>query len=1171
MRFRLASSFAVMSLLIMAWAGAAFAQPTRAITGVVISAEGSGVAGATVQVKGTPTATATSAVDGSVSIPRAPITALVLEVRAEGFAPVDLQVAAGRTAMVFATSLVKVVPPPPPPTRSVSGLVRDSASGKAIAGAVVKVQGTELGTQTDVDGYFSLAGVAVADVVLEISAPEYGTAAVTMAAQDSTSKVALVTTAPPAPVAPQVRAVRGKLTDSNGEPVIGAVVTVVGSSQSALSDENGAFVLDGLPLTEVTLQVAADSYQEKNVLVLPTVADVTAVLQEVVTGEQIFVEGRAPAILKSHPASSSSVVKAQELTRVTAQTMEGALAGKIAGSNIQSNSGAPGGGAQIRLRGISTINGQSSPLYIVDGVIVSNDAIASGVNAVTQAAVGGNALVQDNPVNRVADLNVNDIESVEVLKGASAAALYGSKAANGVIIITTKRGKPGKPRVSLVVRAGLPRVSNKLGSRTFKSADEVADVLGPEAAELFSTRTYDHEDEITQSKLATEVVADISGGSDSTTYAASLLARQEPGIIVGSFYDKQSARLALSYDLGKRARINLTSNVVHSRADRSLTNNDNTSTSLYMALAGTPNFIKLTPTNGEYPDNPLSKSNPVETVHLFKNEEEVWRYIGGLDTTINVHNSKEHAVSLQGVLGIDAFQQEQDVFSPPGLQFEEGTPSRPGPLGRSLQGATSSLNTNLSLSGSWRHTPASSKFRTALTAGVNYDVSNRDTVLLTGTTQTAGQEPVDSSVSVVAQETEILTKDLGIFTQGEIALLEDKLVLLIGGTAERSSLNGDSEKLHFYPKLHAQYALTELVAKHFDSLVVRGAFGQSGNRPNFGQPYTPLATNAISGIGTVTLLGVLGDPNIEPERQTEFELGTDLVLKDQRAVVELSLYQRTISNMLLNKTLATSTGFATQFINGGSFHNRGVEASVQVRPLSGPLEWISRATLTLNRTKVLELPDGQAFNDVSTGFGAGLGVIRIQEEQSLTQIVSNVDDDPDLEKIGDVEPDFRIGFSNNFTYKNLGLSTLIDWQQGSDIINLTRLLYDSRGLSPDYCEPRCTGFGEETTRDATGAGEKRLETFSELHDVRPYIEDATFVKLREVSLYYDLPANLLARFGHVSSFRVSLSGRNLLTLTNYSGIDPEVSNFGNQALGRNFDVAPYPPSRSYWLSAEASF
>lgn len=1167
MQVRLASSFAVMSLLIMAWAGAAFAQPTRAITGVVVSSEGAAVANATVQARGTPTATGLSAADGSVSLPRAPVGEFVLEVRAEGYAPLDLQMKAGRTPAVFAATLVKILPPPPPPTRSVSGLVRDSVSGKPVAGAVVKVQGTELSAQTDADGYFSLAGVALADVVMEIGAADYGTAAVTLAAQDVTVKVGLVTLAPPAPEAPQTRAVRGKLTDANGEPVIGAVITVVGSSLSALSDENGAFQLDGLPLTEVTLQVAAESYQEKNVLVLPTVADVTAVLQETVAGEQIFVEGRAPAILKSHSASSSSVVKAQDLTRVTAQTMESALAGKIAGSNIQSNSGAPGGGAQIRLRGISTINGQSSPLYIVDGIIVSNSAISSGVNAITAAAAGGNASVQDNPVNRIADLNVNDIENVEVLKGASAAALYGSKAANGVIIITTKRGKPGKPRVSLVVRAGLPQVSNKLGSRTFKNADEVADVLGQEAAELFSTKTYDHEDAITQSKLATEVVADLSGGSDSTTYAASLLARQEPGIIIGSFYDKQSARLALSYDLGKRARINLTSNVVHSRSDRSLTNNDNTSTSLYVALAGTPNFIKLAPTGGVYPDNPLSKSNPVETVNLFKNEEEVWRYIGGLDTTINVLTSKQNAVSVQGVLGIDAFQQEQDVFAPPGLQFEEGAET----FGRSLQGATSSLNTNLSLSGSWRHTPASRKFRTALTAGVNYDVSDRSTVLLTGTTQTAGQEPVDSSVSVVAQETLVLTKDLGFFTQGEIALLDDKLVLLAGGTAERSSLNGDSERIHFYPKLHAQYALTDLVAKHFDSLVVRGAFGQSGNRPNFGQPFTPLATNAISGIGTVTVIGVVGDPDIEPERQSEFELGTDLVLKDQRAVVELSLYQRTISNMLLNKPLATSTGFATQFINGGSFRNRGVEASVQVRPLSGPLEWISRATLTLNRTEVLDLPEDRAFNDVSTGFGAGLGVIRIQKGESLTQIVSNIDGDPELEKIGDVEPDFRIGFSNNFTYKNLGLSTLIDWQQGSDIINLTRFLYDGSGLSPDYCDPRCTGFGDAATRDATGAGEKRVETFSELRDIRPYIEDATFVKLREVSLFYDLPANLLAKLGRVSSLRVSLSGRNLLTFTNYSGIDPEVSNFGNQALGRNFDVAPYPPSRSYWLSAEASF
>jgi hypothetical protein len=307
-------------------------------------------------VKDVAVATATTAADGTVTVAKVPVTATVLEIRAEGYAPVDVQIKAGRTATVFAATLVKQLPPPPPPTRQITGLVRDSASGKVLAGATVKVQGTELVAQSDADGYFALSGVAAADVVLEVSAADFGTAAVAVPAQEGTAKVSLTSTAPAPVEAPKTRALRGKLTDENNEPVIGAVVKVVGTEQAAFTDENGNFQIEGLPLAEVILEATAESYETNRIIALPSVAEVTAILKASTSGEVVFIEGRAPAILKSNAASSASVVKAQDLTRVTAQTMESAMTGKVAGANFQTNSGAPGGGQQARFRGISTIN-----------------------------------------------------------------------------------------------------------------------------------------------------------------------------------------------------------------------------------------------------------------------------------------------------------------------------------------------------------------------------------------------------------------------------------------------------------------------------------------------------------------------------------------------------------------------------------------------------------------------------------------------------------------------------------------------------------------------------------------------------------------------------------------------------------------------------------------------
>jgi hypothetical protein len=338
---------------------------------------------------------------------------------------------------------------------------------------------------------------------------------------------------------------------------------------------------------------------------------------------------------------------------------------------------------------------------------------------------------------------------------------------------------------------------------------------------------------------------------------------------------------------------------------------------------------------------------------------------------------------------------------------------------------------------------------------------------------------------------------------------------------------------------------------------VRAAIGEAGNRPNYGQKFTPEnATTNIGGNAGITITGltgaIAGDPNIKPERQLEIEGGVDLVLKDQRAVLELTGYQRRISDLLLQRTLAPSTGFTGEFFNGGELRNTGVEASLQVIPVAKPLEWISRVIFTLNRSDIASLPV-PTFDVTTVGFGAGLGAFRIEQGQSATQIVGTIDGNGTIAKLGDGEPDFRVGWSNNFKYKNYGLTSLIDWQQGSNIINLTRLLYDGSQNSVDY----------------VAAGADRFKTFAS-GDIRPYIEDASFVKLREVSLYWQVPADWAHQL-MLQAARVSLSGRNLITLSHYSGLDPEVSNFGNQAIGRNYDVAPFPPSRSFWLSVDAGF
>src|SRR5262249_14589074 len=262
---------------------------------------------------------------------------------------------------------------------------------------------------------------------------------------------------------------------------------------------------------------------------------------------------RAPVIVRTNLVNGASTVKGDDVNRVTADTVEDALQGKLAGANIQANSGAPGGGLQLRLRGVSTINATNDVLYVVDGVIVSNVGIPNGMAQVTLSQAGSNpSNNQDNPANRIADLNPNDIESIEVLKGASASALYGSKAANGLGIITTKRGRRGTVTASITQRVGFSRVANELGLRVFANADEAASAFGA-AARPFCTPTcpnFNHEDELFgRTAFGEETAASLSGGSPTTHYFGSFLIRHDNAILANTGYDKQTGRASVQQQL----------------------------------------------------------------------------------------------------------------------------------------------------------------------------------------------------------------------------------------------------------------------------------------------------------------------------------------------------------------------------------------------------------------------------------------------------------------------------------------------------------------------------------------------------------------------------------------------------------------------------------------------
>ena len=966
-----------------------------------------------------------------------------------------------------------------------------------------------------------------------------------------------------AAAAQQQRVVTGTVADSlSGETLEGARVSVRGTALGTFTGADGRFTLRAVPTGPMTLTIRMIGYRAADV---PLSGDANAVsvrlTRDLLQLEEVVVSGQATAVERRNLANAIAKVSGQEVNEVSSQSVEHALQGKVAGAVISTNSGAPGGGVQVRLRGITSINAQSEPLYVVDGVVVSNVAIPSNQNAVTAAASGSNpALTQDAQVNRIADLPPSDIESVEILKGASASAIYGSRASNGVVIITTKRGQSGAPRVNLMQRFGMYSLSNTLGARTYDDMAEAVAVWGPPAANFFQQgRAFDHEDQLAgRNDLSSETVADVSGGGENTRYFVSGVWKNDEGIIANTGFERQSLRANLDQRFSDRVSLNVSTNVIRTLASRGLTNNDNLSVSFYMVLPFTPPFVDLRRNpDGTFPENPFAASNPIQTATLMKNDEEVWRYIASSRLQVDLLQSTEHSLRFIGSGGADYFSQKNELFFPPELQFEPDD----GEPGTALLSKSDNLSYNVGANVVHTFSPASGIFSATTSIGANYADRDLDIARTVARNIVGGLEIINAGTSIQVLEQRQRVKDQSLFAQEEVLLFDERMLVTAGVNADRSSVNADDTKWFFYPKASASYRF-ESPTPFVNELKLRAAYGESGNQPLYGQKFTPLeATQNITGLPALVTEGTVGSTTLKPERQREFEFGLDAAFWQSRATLEGTVFQKNITDLLLQRTLAPSSGFTDEIFNGGELRTRGVEVGAAVVPVqTRDLQWLVRTTFFKTKSKIMELPV-PTFR--AGGFGTALGAYQIEKGKSPTQIVGNdfVDGQRVVRAIGDGTPDFNLSFSTDVNYRRFRIFGLMDWQKGGDLINLTKFLYDLGQNTADFDRP-ITVDGTPTT-----VGANRLAQFNNRTEV--YVESGSFVKLREVTVSYELSPAMLARlWSGVRSARLSLSGRNLVTWTDYTGLDPEVSNFGNQNISRNIDVAPFPPSRSFWLGLE---
>jgi len=981
-------------------------------------------------------------------------------------------------------------------------------------------------------------------------------------------------------------AVSGTVSDAQtGEPLVGTSVFVKGTFVGTTTDVRGGYSLEAAEGD--VLVVAYIGYKTQEITVSGD--EMNIVLEtDVLRQDEVIVTGLATTVKRRNAANAVAVVTGDELVAAPTQTLDGALSGKFAGVNIRRNTGAPGGGINVNLRGSSTLTGGTQPLYVIDGVILNNDANQSGIDVITEATGAGSSRPQGQPTNRIGDINPNDIASIEVLKGASAAAMYGAKASNGVIIISTKKGRGGNTKFAYSVRRGTSELLNKMGHRKFETYQEAEDQYDADLAELgndangnWANNDFDYEEIIYgETGELWEHTFSAVGGNEKTHFYIGGQYMDEGGIIKNTGYEKISGRVNIDHYFSEKAKVSIATNLIRSSSDRGVTGNDNTNMTLGFSIGNSPSFIDIRQnSDGSFPAHPMNPSNPLETVEYFVNNELTHRALTSLHFDYSIFQQSSQSLKFLAVAGADFYNQENKVFSPPFMQIEKDRTE----AGQSVFTATDNLNTNLSLNLVHKMKMSGMSFNT--TAGQQYETRDRNSVFVHATGMVPTQDNVDQASAQEAYHTRMKQQDRGIFFQEEVSV-GDNIYLAFGARGDRSSAMGNTEDLEWYPKMAASYQFGEF-AGLFDNLKLRFARGETGNMPGPFAKYSGMNLANIGGVIGLVTSDIKGNSEIKPERTVETEFGVDLSLMGGLAVLEASFYQQSITDLILQVDVAASSGFTSSWENGGEMETKGTELSVTLNPTKlvslGGLDWIFRTNYYTTSSEVTKLTvDPYNYG----GFATFLGTYRIEEGWSPSAMVGSemkldsdgdpvykvykhlgdpeVYDSPDTiyqhVELGNETPDFQISYFNNFRVGPLEFSFLIDHKEGGSAINLANLIYDLGGTTVDYDKENLDLDGDGVK---SGDGAERLAVLGGV--TAPYIGNTSYTILREVNLNYTLPKSISNAVG-VSFVQAGISGRNLWMDTDYPGLSPEVSQFGNEAVGGSVDTAPFPLSKSFYFN-----
>lgn len=1001
--------------------------------------------------------------------------------------------------------------------------------------------------------------------------------------------------------------ISGRVTASgSGESLPGATVLVSGSLTGTVTDIDGNYTIE-IPNQGVKLEFSYVGYQKKTV----SIGNLQVINVSLDQDEKILEEVVVTAIgIKAEKKSigyAAQEIGSKDIAGSQESNMVKALSSKVAGLEVISSSGTPGASASITIRGRSSLRASgNSPLFVVDGVPMDN-------------SYDGSYYLDYS--NRAIDLNSDDIESISVLKGAAASALYGIRAANGAILITTKSGKNNKgvkkniifkTSVGLDVVNRLPEKQTKYGQGTNGNySNSSSRSWGP----LLDTMRYDGAtdylldrngnmvgmsdpsatekrvvafpiDNFFQTAVTTNHYLSMSGSGETGNYLFSVGHLDQSGIVPRSHFYRTSVKIAGDSKLSEKIKISGTatySNSVNHLAQKG----SNLSAVMVGLMRNTPAFDL---TNGvKDPVNDASAymlpdgtqrmyyslyDNPYWSVNKNRAKAEVNRFLGNtqLDYTLTPWLNAMYRV------GIDYYTEQRNSF------FDNNSSDTPNGYVTASIYNFSAVNSDLVLSGEKKLTE---DIKVNVVLGHNYYTRN------TYSNSQRGDSLIlpnfyDLSNTAFLTGDDYMTKYKIVGAYYDLKLsYRDFLYLNTTGRNDWTSTLAKGSNSFFYPSINTSFVFSELMDlgqnKFFNYGKIRASWAQVGNdAPVYSlMNYYTAISGGINGQLSFATMRTIGNMQLKPETTKSYEVGVDFRLFKNKVGFDVAYYSSKSIGQIVSVPVAYSTGYDHMILNAGEITNKGIEAQIFITPIDQDgFQWDMMFNFTKNKNIVEDLPEGVPLLDFETTgvsstrsvaiegqpFGVLYGARFLRNEAGdvlvgdngypLVDVVSGV--------IGDPNPDFMLGFRNTLKYKGITFTFLFDVRSGGDIYNGTKNVMNTLGThkttenrDEDFIFP---GINATTGLPNTVAVKRNESYYAAQGGLaglsEAAIEDGSFIRLREVGLYYTLPAKWIEK-SFIKGLNVGCSGRNLLLFTKYSGIDPETNLSGvSNSLGRDYFNMP---------------